>query len=334
MAAQFYLYHGNDPILVQRVASEWERRYTKKFPDVPVVTIDGREMNGEALVREVKNRAGSQSLFGEQVLIRVTAVSATEQGKRVTTSKEIVSWLRTALGTFDGMILFTEYQLFDTAHPLRQYLEEIAKEGKAKVQQFDAPDDASIIRDEIAALEVRLRFSPAAKREMLVGMRNFDQEQRQEVRANSSAVLYYDARRSVAASVLKSLAAMSDGDVSPEVVKELWSTYGVISPFVVLRQIERPDRTSGEVVQNWLRMSDDSDIFGLYELIRRTAVRMVSPRKEYLLQLMAEVEIIVKNGLLAHEIILPLLIERLLQFDQTGKQESLAAYRSLWLGSL
>lgn len=334
MGIHFFFYHGNDPLIVQRHANEWQLRYEKKFPDIPIIHIDGREVNGERMVSELSLRANSQSLFGDSVLLRLSSIASTEQGKRTTTSRELGEWFRQKGPSFEGIILLTEYQLYEKGHPLLDAISQQESEGRAKVYQFLSPDDASLVREELRQLALSLRFTNEAKHQMLKGIRSFDAEQRQLVRANSAATLVIDHRRAAIRSVLRSLATVSDSQVSPEDVDTVWEGFGVTSPFVVLRQVERPNSTSLQIISPWIETGDESDFFGLYEMIRRSAVRMVPSRKDYLLSLMAEVEIIVKNGLLSHDILLPTILDRLQHFDATGIREPIVEYRTLWLGSL
>lgn len=331
---RIYLFHGSDALASSAGRLRWESAYRKKYAESSLHIVNADELNDHEFRAQITRAAEVQGLFAETVLLVIKRTCHKDKALAGALAKELISFLDQQLTRNDEnltILIWEEKRLADE-HALMKWF--IKNQGKAAVKVFEVLSGAKLLDHQLASLEITL--TPPVRQKVLAILQEREKMQRIQQRLKSQQLLQTDDRPWWLSMLLTNASLLSpDQEISVETLEQLLENEPMsVSVFECINAFERQqwDKLRGLLRQWELAEADDSSYFSLYALLRRAVDRLPQALAYYADDLLAQIELASKNGILNHAELLDLFVLRLANFS--GEQQPLLSEKTLWLAAI
>ncbi len=337
---RIFLFHGSDSLASSRAVSRWVNLFSKKHGTEMLHRIHADETDAQTFAERLRNVTQAQGLFGETSLVLVKRPTSREKGSGGDYSSALREVLERGVPETMTLVVWEELELPDT-HSLMKWFVTASLKQEAVVKLHRLPQTSKILAvvgEELG--EVGLRLSREAEQLLVRKLATLEKTQRLDKQLKAQDVLKQDERSWWLHHVVESLILSSrEGQVvSAEMLEEVTENFeDPVGVFEICNAItSRNISKARKLLAAWESQDgDDSNYFRLFHLLRRDAKRGLahSGYSRYMLTLLAEVELLVKNGFVSLPLVADLLCIRL-QHASAGNQPPIIDERALWLATL
>lgn len=337
---RIFLFHGSDSLASSRAVSRWVNLFSKKYGTEMLHRIHADETDAQTFAERLRNVTQAQGLFSDTSLVLVKRPTAREKGSGGDYTSALKEVLEKGVPETMTLVVWEELELPDT-HSLMKWFVTASLKQDAVVKLHRLPQTSkvlSVVGEELA--EVGVRLSREAEQLLVKKLATLEKTQRLDKQLKAQDVLKQDERSWWLHHVVESLILSSSegrvisGDELEEVTETLEDPIGV---FEVCNAITSRNITKArQLLTTWEQQdADDGSYFRLFHLLRRDAKRGLahSGYSRYMLRLLAEVELLVKNGFVTLPLVADLLCIRL-QHATADSQPPIIDERALWLATL
>jgi len=333
--ARIFLFHGNDAIMSRRSLQRWERAFIEKHDDVSHHRISFYTGSLEVLQQAMEQIITEQSLFVNPALYVIYRPTAQEKGKRGVYSEILLKVASQLLkqGRDDITLLIWEEKNLATDHIMTKWFQEHDLQGTAKQYEFTVPQHAELLHEAATYIEAEgYTLDTAAIRLLQSYLTQMDKEQRSVARLRSGDILAIDMRRSWLWNVLDSALLAAQGKVIT--VQDIEHCTDPIqadaTPFEVANAVEKQQwQRVRFLMSTWNEENDMGPYFVLLGVLRqRYRTHLPHSSAQYALDLLAEMEVLTKNGMSKMAWLFDVFTFRMEEAQQT---EPLLDPRMVWL---
>ncbi len=327
-----FLFHGNDSLASSKSLKAWEQLFSQKHGDVSKYRIESDEYDDVAFGREIEQALTSQGLFSTKRFCIVKRPTALEKGNARAYSTKLVEQLTKLVASSDTdctVVVWEDKALSDT-HTISKWFTEHEQRGVAKRMLHTVLHTRELVRQVQAQLaQHNLALSQAGAQHLYQSLIQREKEQRLLAQLRSQESLAKDMRSWWVQQLVELLiihlhapSIVEAADIA-RVTEELQPQ---VSIFEVANAVTGSSlRTALQVLDQWEAASaEDSQYFALMSVLRKQA----GPNKR-LLKLLAEAELLSKNGVLPLPLLLHMLTRRLF-----AQQNEILPPRLVWLSKL
>jgi hypothetical protein len=260
-----------------------------------------------------------------------------EKGKKGAYTATLLKALERIVQQEDGeqTVLIWESKRLPVDHALRVWFQEHEGRGITKQYEFNVPFYKQLAEEGIAYIEAQKgTIDRDALRFIETSLQEIDKEQRNQERVRSSDVPAVDVRRWWLWNLLDTaLLVAPEGRITAVVVKQCGGEIQTsATPFEIVNACDQKQwQRARSLLKSWNTADEEGAYFLLVSLLRqRYRTHMPHTSAQYALKLLAEIELLSKNGVGHISWLLDLFCWRL----QEGKHElSLVPARTLWLAT-
>lgn len=332
-----YLFHGNNNLASFRKMSDWCNQYKEKYTDAGLCVLDATDFNSEKdLAQNFTHALVNNSLFSSRKLLVVKRVCQVQKKGAYNWYKSILEELVKVEDDGSTVVVFWDEITLNNKNPLLKYLQERESSNQAKIYEFMAPQSNKIK----AYIQSNLKMNgggtieDAALSYLVSSYHQYGQYLTQKNQLKSVDDLVKDERLWWLESVLESSRLLSESpEINLNTVKmAVGQLETAISPFDLAKQIQFKNKMA---VKEGIRLVEsqfeDDEYFGLWAAWRWYFTRNYS---NYALQLLGEIELFVKNGLLEPLDATVRFVDCMMQNESIREQKSLLDLRKAWLANL
>jgi hypothetical protein len=338
VSQRVYLFHGSDSLASSNAVRQWEVAFKQKHGELLLHRLHADELDPREFLERLQNLTQAQGLFSESTLVIVKRATKREKGSSGEYTNALKQVLSKKLPDYLTVVVWEETLLSDS-HALLKWFKEQVEASRAVVKTFVFSSLPVIMRVVEAKLqEAGLSLEKEAHQSIHQQLQALEKKQRLAKQLKTQDVLAQDERGWWIAQLTERLILTSSGRVNQQTLLEVMETMvKPVSLFEVVNAItSRQYKRARELLSLWERDDEeDAQYFRLIHLLRREAKRSVgsSLYSRYLLKLLAEFEILAKNGFLTPQVGIDLVCIKL----ATASKDQLSpiiAERKLWLASL
>ena len=320
MADHTFLFHGADSFASRNALTRWEQAFAKKHDALSITRIEADDGDLDRVMRSIASAAAVQGLFGEARLVVVKRLLARDTGNTTATAKAASALLDSLFAHVDPtltLVFWEERRVAETNAVVRCLQH---NQTPAAIKEFSvATADRLLQEAEKSLAQQEMQLEPPARRRLVEVLIEREKVQRLEQRLKAGQPLQTDDRSWWLSSILETAALLAQNqsiglaELNP-ILMDATASVGV---FELVNAIERKEWPKVEqLLERWRSVEQgDSAYFGLVALLRRTAERG-GPAQ--LPALLAEFELLVKNGILPASELFWLMVQRLQQPGSMG----------------
>lgn len=337
---RIFLFHGSDSLASSRAVLRWEQLFQKKHGSDLFHKIHADEMDAISFANRLRDVLLAQGLFGETSMVVVKRPTSREKGNGGDYTTAIKELLAKGIPETVTVVIWEELELGDT-HSLKKWFVEASLKGVASVKLhrlLPVPKLMPLVREELQ--EHGLKLTREADQRIASSLGSIEKTQRLAKQLKAQDVLKQDERSWWLHHLVEGLvvSAPVDGVITETLVDEVADarpdSVGIfeVSNAITSRSMQR----AREYLRAWeLQGEDEANYFRLFHLLRRDAKRGLthSGYARYMLKLLAQVELVIKNGYLTPAVAADLLCLRL-QHADAESQPPLVREKVLWKATL
>lgn len=322
-----FLFYGNDTRQSSRAMSKWEELFIAKYGQTTRYLLDADTGSETEFLQRARALLEVQPLFADQTLLVVKRALAQETAKSTAFSKVVLGllegWQKLSATT---IVLWVDKSLSPT-HPIVQWFQ--THPQVAKLQEFQVASVPSLLESGQNYVEqAGYQLAPNA-RSFLGGMlQKLEKEQRLSARLRANETLAVDHRRwwlegLLETAIILAPAKVIDQNLLRQIAGELDEQF---SAFELLNALERANWPKARsILRSWEQRGSQDEIFAVLAILRRRLPGAYASR------LMAELEIIIKNGLLEPINAFSIFLE---YWRLRPEKQTLIPPKSVWLSTL
>jgi DNA polymerase III delta subunit len=337
---RIFLFHGSDSLASSRAVSRWVQLFAKKHGTDLLHTVHADEMDALSFATKIRDLTLSQGLFAETSLVLIKRPTSKEKGSGGDYSTALRELLGKGIPETMTVVIWEELELPET-HSLVKWFVALSLKQQAGIKLHRlAPMGKLMAQVKTELAEANLGLSKEAEQLLASKLTVLEKSQRLTKQLKAQEVLKQDERSWWLHHVLESLilSAPEGKVIGPGLVAEVTENLGEpVGIFEVSNAItSRNLAKARSLLAIWeVDGTDDANYFRLFHLLRRDAKRGLtySGYATYMLQLLAQVELLVKNGFLSPHVATDMLCIRL-QHATADSQPPIIDERVLWLGTL
>jgi|GEM_PF-4470927 len=335
--ARIFLFHGNDALMSRRSLQRWEKAFVEKHADLSHHRLYFDKGSYEDLQEALGQIITEQSLFPTPSLYVVYRPTGQEKGKRGSYSEALLKIASQLVKQErdDVTLLIWEEKNLPADHVITKWFQEHEEQGTAKHYDFMVPQNRELMREAAAYLEGEgYSLESAASRLLENYLQEMEKEQRSSARIRSNEVMPVDMRRSWAWNVLESALLAATGSVITlaDIQRCAEPIQANATPFEVANAIEKQQwQRARFLLSTWDEESDMGPYFVLLGVLRqRYRTHLPHTTAQYALDLLAEMEVLTKNGISKMAWLLDMFTFRM---EESVHAESLLDPRIVWLAA-
>ncbi len=327
-----FLFHGNDSLASSKALRGWERLFTEKHGDVSKYRIESDEHDDLQFGRALEQAIMGQGLFSTKRFCIVKRPTALEKGNSRPYSAKLVAQLSQLVAAHDAdctVVIWEDKALSDT-HVITKWFVEHEATGSAKCMNHSVPHTRELVTQVQASLQQHnLALSKNGAQHLYQLLTQREKEQRLLGQLRSQESLSRDVRSWWVQQIVELLILLLP---APSIVEaeDIDRVGESLQPQVSIFEVANAITGGGmalalQLLSQWeTQQVEDSQYFALISILRKQA----STNKK-LLRLLADAELLTKNGVVPLPLLLHLLVRRL----NAGESELLPA-RTVWLSKL
>lgn len=330
-----FLFFGNDTFQSAGAVSAWESLFVDKYGDTTRHVITPDQNDPAAFLESVAAALSLQPLFGEQVLVIIRRPTLFEKGKSQAFSKGLVELLKAqqeqkSLAT---AVVWVDRDLPPT-HPLRSWFAKAGAEQGVKLYHHQAPSNRVMIEQAMAQYETagyELDGKAAIYLDSLLQAVSKNQRVQERLRATEQPSV--DERRWWLRNCLENATLAAEGmTITEDVLARVADSIGAShSPFEFTNALERADFAAARrIAQSWEKQGSERDFFALYSVLGRFYKPSTPMERQYLPELLAEVELISKNTQLPLAAVTDVFLARLRDAKAGRQPKPIIEPKKLW----
>ena len=334
--SRVFLFQGNDALASRRSLQKWESLFIEKHSDMSHHRIYLDEMAfADAKIR-IEQALTEQSLFQSAILCVIYRPTSQEKGRTGVFSQVLLDLITPLLkgDASDVTVLIWEGKRLADNHILRQWFTDHETRGLARAYEFTVPPHRELLSEAQAYVtDQGYLMTQSATRLLDSALVTFEKEQRSSERLKARDLPVHDMRRWWLWNVLDTvMLATKDTLIKEDVLQTcLGEVHAVITPFEIANACDnRQWKQASKLLSNWENKGDEGQYFMLMAILRqRFAMRVPHTEAQYAMRLLAEMELLSKNGILPISSLFTLFFIRL---EQAQFQEALIPPKVAWLG--
>lgn len=327
--ARIYLFHGNDSQASLTELRRWQQVFRDKYGEVTQVVIQADELSADQAKEELGRAIGTRTLFREPLFLvvkRLSSLAPAAQKNLLTLVGEQVPHLDDTV----TLVIWEDGQLPAT-QPIVKWAEEHQLKSQVTVKLFSIVSDQELLKTVLKELQISLDRPTIPF--LLDFLRDVERKQRIAGKVRSQEVLKRDYRHWELAQLLSEASLLQpEGLVKLETLQRVVATVTAVSPFEIVNAFGRSEwHKVRQLEAGWT--GDEGAYFGLWSLLRnfwRPRAERGDEFAQYIMQRLAEVEIISKNVTVSQAWLFALLVERCANWQKLDNQP-LIDPRRIWL---
>ena len=340
--AHIYFYHGSNALASRQALGQLLSLYGQKHGSTNRYQLDGSEADFPTFKLHLLESLTSQSLFPQPTLTVLLRPTIQDKGKKGDYTLILVKQLERLLAERDPnqTILIWEDQLLLTGHALWQFFQDHRADKWLKILEYSCQDSYSEVKRLSAVLQTEgWTLSQAGGRYLVSCMDAWLKQQRLLERKKPNQPLLREQRPFQLQQVIETAKLLSQGRVLTNAVLEqaVGEIEGQVSVFEISDSIFRRQWSKAiKLLNQWeYEEYEDGAYFGLLAILRQNCANSELPLYNQVgLRLLADAELIAKNGLWPLPIIAEQIVFKLEQSARGLEVEGLVRGKNLWLSVL
>jgi hypothetical protein len=343
---RLYLFYGSDEFSSFEAQRAWRLLFEKKYSQSTRYVIEADEVKSvDLVIGLIDGYIQGGNLFSDPTLLVVKRFTTLDKNKRGT--DKLLNFLKAKIKYLpqDLTLLFWEERNLTSENPLIEQFMNWQAQGLAKVQAYQLPEGGEALRryiQNIVQKKWNLKISSQALDQIGRQYLALGKKYRLQQRLKVQDIIPEDDRSWWLQAVITNLALVNQSD---EISLAAWEAQNTEIPnpfgaFDFVQVISNKNWAEAtKIIQAWeMENQDSNSYFALLAALRWSIQnrRLNWDRQdlEYLEQLLAEIEIILKNFSLEANVLFVLMLGKLQQAFKFGQRESILERRKLWLASL
>lgn len=343
---RLYLFYGSDEYSSFEAQRSWRLLFEKKYSQSTCYVLEADEMKSvDFLIGLIEEYIQGGNLFSDPTLLVIKRFTSLDKNKKGI--EKLLKFLNSKIKNLrsDLTILFWEEKNLASKNPLIEQFTIWQNQGLAKVQAYQLPEGGDDLRryiQNIAQKKWNLKVSNQALQSIASQYQTIGKRYRIQQRLKIQEIIPEDDRSWWLQAVITNLALINQ---SGEITLRDWEAQNseILEPFGAFDLVQAISNKNWDkatqIISAWESENQDSSIYFAFLAAMRWSIQNQrlnwQPQDlEYLEQLLAEMEIILKNFSLDFSSLFILMLGKLQQGLRLAKRESILDRRKLWLASL